>query len=158
MRASLIFMAHAVAIAWVVLALAVVPWFGGQGLLIHMFSADAERLNSSLCFVWGLAQFLSSARCLWPCRFYNSPLLSTTLSVGPRHQAFPFRLRWWGSLRASGALIAVGGGRHFWLLAMVVAWRTGATGQAGQPPGSAVADASTGTGAILPDAMSLAGC
>jgi hypothetical protein len=38
MRASLIFMAHAVAIAWVVLALAVVPWFGGQGLLIHFFS------------------------------------------------------------------------------------------------------------------------
>jgi Na+-driven multidrug efflux pump len=40
LRASLIFMACAVAIAWVVLALAVVPWFGGQGLLIHMFSAD----------------------------------------------------------------------------------------------------------------------
>lgn len=158
LRASLIFMACAVAIAWVVLALAVVPWFGGQGLLIRMFSADAEAARLITLFCLGLAPsfFFIGALFVANAAFNNLgfPLLSTAFNWG-RATLGTIPFAWWGShYSASGVLIGQSvGSAIFGLLAMVVAWRiTGRLGRQDSPRGSAVPDASAGsTGAVLPD-------
>jgi putative MATE family efflux protein len=142
LRASLIFMACAVAIAWVVLALAVVPWFGGQGLLIRMFSADAEAAKLITLFCLGLAPsfFFIGALFVANAAFNNLgfPLLSTAFNWG-RATLGTIPFAWWGShYSASGVLIGQSvGSAIFGLLAMVVAWRiTGQLkGKAPEPAG-----------------------
>lgn len=128
LRASLIFMACAVAFAWLVLALAVVPWGGGQGLLIRMFSADAAAAELITLFCLGLAPsfFFIGALFVANAAFNNLgfPLLSTAFNWG-RATLGTIPFAWWGAhYSASGVLIGQSvGSAIFGLLAMVVAWK-----------------------------------
>ena len=148
LRASLVFMACAVALAWVLLALAVVPWGGGQGLLIRMFSADAAAAELITLFCLGLAPsfFFIGARFVANAAFNNLgfPLLSTAFNWG-RATLGTIPFAWWGShYSASGVLIGQSvGSAIFGLLAMVVAWRiTGRLkGKAQEPTGGEVVPA-----------------
>ena len=132
LRASLVFMACAVAVAWMVLALAVVPWGGptgeGKGLLIRMFSANGVAADLITLFCLGLAPsfFFIGALFVANAAFNNlgHPLLSTAFNWG-RATLGTIPFAWWGShYSAAGVLIGQSvGSAIFGLLAMVVAWR-----------------------------------
>lgn len=152
LRASLVFMACAVALAWVVLALAVVPWGGangqGQGLLIRMFSADAAAAELITLFCLGLAPsfFFIGALFVANAAFNNLgfPLLSTAFNWG-RATLGTIPFAWWGShYSASGVLIGQSvGSAIFGLLAMVVAWRITGRLKGSAAPLAAAAPVST---------------
>ena len=128
LRASLVFMACAVALAWAVLALAVVPWGGGPGLLIRMFSANADAAELITLFCLGLAPsfFFIGALFVANAAFNNLgyPLLSTAFNWG-RATLGTIPFAWWGSHHgAAGVLIGQSvGSALFGLLAIGVAWR-----------------------------------
>jgi hypothetical protein len=76
-----------VRVAWLVLALAVVPWGGGQGLLITCFPPMPRRLNSSL-FCLGLAPSFFHRRAVCGQRRLNN--LITRCCPPPLTGAAPF--------------------------------------------------------------------
>jgi putative MATE family efflux protein len=141
LRASLVFMACAVALAWAMLALAVVPWAGGQGLLIRMFSADAAAAELIALFCLGLAPsfFFIGALFVANAAFNNLgyPLLSTAFNWG-RATLGTIPFAWWGShYSASGVLIGQSvGSAIFGVLAIVVAWRIVGQLESGVPQAS----------------------
>lgn len=141
LRASLVFMACAVALAWAMLALAVVPWAGGQGLLIRMFSADAAAAELIALFCLGLAPsfFFIGALFVANAAFNNLgyPLLSTAFNWG-RATLGTIPFAWWGShYSASGVLIGQSvGSAIFGVLAIVVAWRIVGQLEGGVPQAS----------------------
>ena len=132
LRASLMFMACAVALAWGVLALAVLPWGGAdgpsQGLLIRVFSADgvAAELITLFCLWLAPGFFFVGALFVANAAFNNlgHPLLSTAFNWG-RATLGTIPFAWWGAhYSAAGVLIGQAvGSAIFGLLAMLVAWR-----------------------------------
>ncbi len=128
MRSSLVFMAVAVSVAWLVLALT-------QGLLIRAFSAEgvAAELIALFCtyiagsFLFVGALFVANAA------FNNLgyPILSTVFNWG-RALLGTMPFVWWGShYGPAGVLIGQAAGASiFGLLAITVAWRI--TGQLSQ--------------------------
>jgi Na+-driven multidrug efflux pump len=123
------------------LALAVVPWGGGPGLLIRMFSADGVAADLITLFCLGLAPsfFFIGALFVANAAFNNLgyPLLSTAFNWG-RATLGTIPFAWWGShYSAAGVLIGQSvGSAIFGVLAMTVAWRiTGRLkGNAPEPP------------------------
>lgn len=140
LRASLLVMVVAVALAWVGLA-------AGQGVLIRAFSADglAAELMALFC-TWLAASFFFSGGLFVANASFNNlghPLLSTGFNWG-RATLGTIPFAWWGShYGAAGVLIGQAvGSSIFGLLAVVVAFRL-ATGLARQelPPPAPALDA-----------------
>lgn len=121
LRASLLFMGIAVAVAWLLLALL-------QGALIQLFSAEgvAAELITLFCSAIAASYFFIGALFVANAAFNNLgyPLLSTAFNWG-RATLGTIPFAYWGSHYGSGGVLigqAVGSSL-FGLLAIAVAWR-----------------------------------